>query len=187
MRTALYLLALLALPAWAAQTVWKWVDEQGVTHYSDNPVPGAERVEISAGPSRASPSPAPTPTVTARPRQRTAPGPQYTSLAITQPASGETMINTGGRLSVSVQIEPALQAGHTLTVLLNGQPIPGVSPGATQFELKDIPRGEHQLTAVVQDARGQRVQESAAVRFFVRQTSIANPPGARPPPRPRPG
>ena len=54
MRTTLLLLALLAGPALAAQTVWKWVDSNGVTHYADRPVPGATRMELSGGTSRAS-------------------------------------------------------------------------------------------------------------------------------------
>ena len=49
MRTTLLLLALLAGPVLANQTVWKWVDENGVTHYADRPVPGAVKMEISSG------------------------------------------------------------------------------------------------------------------------------------------
>ncbi len=60
MRTVLFLLAFLAIPAFAAQVVWKWVDGDGVTHYSDRAVPGATRMEISGGGERSATS-APTP------------------------------------------------------------------------------------------------------------------------------
>ena len=33
----------------SAGDVWKWVDAKGVTHYSDQPVPGATKVEVRAG------------------------------------------------------------------------------------------------------------------------------------------
>src|SRR5215207_5500773 len=53
MRTALlFLLALAASGlsgAASASDVWKWVDDKGVTHYSDQPVPGATKIEVRAG------------------------------------------------------------------------------------------------------------------------------------------
>ena len=54
MRTALLLLLALAAsgcpaPHRPTSTVWKWVDEKGVTHYSDQPVPGATKIEVRAG------------------------------------------------------------------------------------------------------------------------------------------
>ena len=37
-----WLLLCLALPLQAGQTVYRWVDAQGVVHYSDQPQPGGE-------------------------------------------------------------------------------------------------------------------------------------------------
>ena len=53
MRTALLLLLALAAPVLSstamATDVWKWVDEKGVTHYSDQPVAGATKIEVRTG------------------------------------------------------------------------------------------------------------------------------------------
>ena len=53
MRTALLLLIALAtsaLPGAATGAdIWKWVDANGVTHYSDQPVQGATKIEVRAG------------------------------------------------------------------------------------------------------------------------------------------
>jgi len=52
-------LALLSLAAWAAQgQVYKWVDEKGVTHYSESPPPDNKKAtKVDTGPSVA-PAPA---------------------------------------------------------------------------------------------------------------------------------
>ena len=50
MRIVLLLCALAATPVLANQPIWKWVDERGVTHYSDRPVPGATQVNVTTAP-----------------------------------------------------------------------------------------------------------------------------------------
>jgi hypothetical protein len=189
MRTALLLLAFLAVPALAAQTVWKWVDDRGVTHYSDRPVPGATRVEIaSSNRSDANNTPALAPS-SATSQQEPA-GPAYRNFEIWKPAEGESIINTGGQVTVNVRVDPALQAGHSLYLYLDGRLVQGFAPNASSYELKEVSRGMHRVIAVIDDRRGERVQETSPVTFSVRQESIANPPvgpALRPPPKPRPG
>jgi hypothetical protein len=187
MRTVLLLLAMLAMPLLAsAQSVWKWVDEQGVTHYSDRPMPGATRVELSVGRTgTVAPSPPP-PSRSTRRTDRD--GPTYETLAITTPSQGESIVNTGGLVQVNVQLVPSLRTGHNLQVYFDGQLLEGSFPNATSYSLMEVPRGEHTLQAVVTDSRGARVQSSDSITFYVQQTSIANPPvgpALRNPPRPR--
>lgn len=190
MRTLLLLLALLATPTLAA-TVWKWVDGTGVTHYSDTPVPGATRMELSTGSSSrndgadytdysnsASSSSPDTPA-----------GPPYSTLEILRPADQETIANTGGQVTVEVRMEPSLQAGHSLYVYLDGRALDG--PGNTlTFDLTEVPRGSHTVVGVVVSSDGsRRVQQTAPVTFFVHQQSSAQPPvgpAQRPPPKPQP-
>lgn len=188
MRTVLLLLAMLAMPALAnAQTVWKWVDEQGVTHYSDRPMPGATKMELSVGRTGTVSPPPSTPRPSPRRSERA--GASYATLAITTPSQGESIVNTGGLVQVNVQLEPYLRPGHNLQVYFDGQLLEGASPNATSYSLMEVPRGEHTLQAVVTDSSGARLQSSDTVTFYVQQTSsIANPPvgpALRNPPRPR--
>lgn len=185
MRTSLLLLALLSGPVFAAgQTVWKWVDANGVTHYTDRPVPGATRMELSTGSSAAAPAYS-TGSTTSTPEPS---GPPYQTLEIWKPSPDESIVNTGGQVTINVRIEPALRSGNSLFVYLDGRMLD--FPGNTQsFELTDISRGTHTAVAVVTDSRGNRIQESAPVTFHVRQESIAQPPvgpSLRPPPKPQP-
>lgn len=186
MRTALLVLALLAAPAFASQSVWKWVDEKGVTHYADRPVPGAQRVDINVG-SRADPAPAtPTPSRSSNQSQPEVSG--YREFEIWKPAEQEVVVNTGGVVDVRMRLDPSLQPGDSVYLYLDGTLVEGFPPQGLEYTLRDIPRGEHSLIAVIQNQYGKRVHETRAVRFIVRQHSIAQPPvgpALRPPPKPR--
>jgi hypothetical protein len=187
MRTALFLLAFLAIPTFAAQTVWKWVDERGVTHYSDRPVPGATRVEIAASNSAQSQGSTPEADSSDSTEQQ---GPAYRNFEIWKPADGESIVNTGGVVPVNIRVDPGLRGGHALFLYLDGKLVEGFPANASVYELKEVPRGTHSVVAVINNRRGGRVQETAPVSFTVRQESIANPPvgpALRPPPKPRPG
>ena len=78
-RTTLPILALLALLAAAAapaqEEIYKWVDENGVTHFGERPPAGAEarRVDVQPVPAVTPPPPAPEPPATPE-SQDAAPG-----------------------------------------------------------------------------------------------------------------
>ena len=48
MRGISFTLILLASSASIAATVYKWVDDKGVTHFSDQPNPGAAKVHVDS-------------------------------------------------------------------------------------------------------------------------------------------
>jgi hypothetical protein len=186
MRTTLLLLVLLAGSALASQTVWKWVDEKGVTHYSDRSVPGATKVELHA--SGQSGAAAESPANSDSSESPADAGPPYRDFEIWQPANDESFVNTGGAVAVNVRLEPGLQAGHSVFLYLDGRLVEGYPGNALSFELQEMPRGTHTVLAVINDDRGQRVQETPPVRFTVRQESVAQPPvgpGVRPSPKPQ--
>ena len=192
MRTALFLLAFLAIPAFAAQTVWKWVDERGVTHYSDRPVPGATRVELATNaraPAQPDTQPSATPEAdsSSESSESDDAAEAYRDFEIWKPSEGESIVNTGGQVTVNIRVDPDVQQGHTLHLYLDGRLVEGFPADATSYDLTNVPRGMHRLIAVINNARGQRVQETPAVSFMVRQQSVANPPVGptlRPPPKP---
>jgi hypothetical protein len=180
------LLMCCAVGAHAAE-VWRWVDDNGVVHFSDRPRPGAERVELN---------PAQTftpPPVPARPERSSAQeqaaqadqeGPRYTGLRVVSPSAGETLWNIGGQLNVRLEVEPGLAPGHQLRVLLDGQRVE-TPRGATQFTLSEVYRGEHTLSASVMDERGRELVASEPVTFYVQQASLQNPNRPPAPNRPR--
>lgn len=187
MRTALYvLLALAAVPAFAGQTVWKWVDEKGVTHFSDSPVAGATKMELNSTPSSSS---EPAPTYTPSPTTERPTGPAYSRLAVESPQQDETIPNSGGKVTVRLTSTPALAHNHVVTLYMDGARVEGFPPNGMAFDLVDVPRGSHTLKFVVSTQQGEMVQESPTTTFHVRQESIAKPPVGptlRNPSKPRP-
>lgn len=168
----IFVVLLLCAGAVSAQ-VYKWVDADGVVHYSDQPAPGAERIEIKQNTQRP-----PATSNASRPAARTAPAqPEptkpfaYTSLSFSSPTAEQTLWNIGGTLNVSLNLAPGLRNGDRVTLYFDGtsQPIAGLST-----QLEEVWRGAHNLQAEVVDANGTLMIRSEPIRFYVQQTSIQN-------------
>lgn len=179
MRIALLLAVTLATPVFAGQVVWKWVDSQGVTHYADRPVPGAQRIELQSGTTTVDTPPPPSRTYNSSTQPPTAAGPAYQNVEIWKPGNDEVLSNVGGNVEVSIRVEPELRAGDTLSLYLDGRLVEGYAGSTQQFTLTDVFRGSHQLQAIITDQRGERVAQSQPVTFHVRQASILNPQNPR--------
>jgi len=188
MRWMWMLLLLLFAAGAAGSEMWRWVDADGVVHYSDRPHPGAERVDM--GRAQTFTAPVITPSRREALEQEGEPASQYSRLSVVSPAEGETLWNIEGELNVQLAVEPRLASGHQLRIFLDGSQVEGVPQGPTQFTIGEVFRGERQLRASIVDARGRELVSSATVTFYVQQTSVQNPTqrGAptRPQPRPQP-
>lgn len=178
----------LALPlAATAGTVYKYFDANGNVVFTDQPVPGAEKIVV---PETQTYSPEPT----ARPRQilpamPATPGGDasqlnpYSQFKIRSPAPDETFRNVDDVL-VSLSILPRLRQGHKVQLLLDGKPVGAAKP-SPQFALPGIARGSHSVVAQILDAQGRVVAKTGSVSFHVHKTSAltkpapANPGGNR--------
>lgn len=169
-RSILILAGLLAASLAAADGAWKWTDENGVVHYSDVPVEGAERVDISeynraTGARLTRSSPAQNETDDAEPQ-----GPfRYESITINSPGAEETLWNIEGILNVSISLSPGLQSGHQLRVYFDGEPR---MVSGTNFQIEEVWRGVHNLQVEVIDATGKLMIRSQPNRFYVQQNTV---------------
>jgi hypothetical protein len=173
MRTRLFffVIALLATSAVLAQA-YRWIDEDGIVHYSDKPSEGAERIILPSDNrvvrrQRAAQAPA-----AARPGgdQQAAPAPfAYDSLTVVSPAAEETLWNIEGVLNVNLDIRPALQSGHRVRVYFDGNEQMVSGPA---FQIEEVYRGVHNLQAEVVDATGKLMIRSVPNRFYVQQNTI---------------
>ena len=154
------------------QSAYTWVDENGQTHYSDRPYPGADQIELAtaqdfptlqraAGAANAV-------------DEESEPADAYTAFNVLQPGHQETLWNIAGNVDVALEVAPGLRSGHRLGVYLDGT-LTDLSTTAPQFQLTDVVRGLHTLQAVILDASNDEVLRSLAVTFMVQQTSIQNP------------
>lgn len=190
MRWFLLAVCLVVTPA-VGEEAYRWVDENGVIHYSDTPFPGAERVELGEVQTFSAPTAPDRPSPPSPSAGQDAAMDLYPTFRIVQPAPEQTIRDNSGTLDVSLEVEPRIRTGHRLELFLNGQSVDGIPRATTRFTIDGVPRGEHTLRAELRDGSGNPVAESPTVRFFVMQTSIqnqANPlaPGNNPRPTPRP-
>ncbi len=153
----------------SAATVYKWVDENGITHYSDQPHENAAKVDVQ-------PQTYTTPPVAAPAAVSKSPAPKeaaYTSCAIAAPKQEQVFLNTF-TVTAQVSVQPGQRAGDRIVLTLDGQPLNLPSTGE-QFTLTEVDRGSHVLQATIQDKDGQTVCQSSAVTFHVRQPSLLAP------------
>ena len=95
----------------------------------------------------------------------------YTLLEISSPQHEATIRHPTEPVPVSYRIEPALQPGHQVQLLLNGVP--------QETMALDWPdRGEHRLMVQVVGPQGQQLKRSPPVTVFVHRPSVLLRPGA---------
>lgn len=172
-RTIIVLLGLLAMPFAAAEEAYVWTDEDGVVHYSDRPVPGAKRIELSEPNTGQSPAPRRDAEEAENAGVEEAAddtGPfRYETLEVAAPGAEETLWNIGGVLNVSLALSPPLQSGHQVRVYFDGSPR---TVSGTSFQLEEVWRGVHNLQAEVLDETGRMLIRSKTNRFYVQQTTV---------------
>ena len=170
-RSILFVLCLLAATIAPAEEAYRWVDEDGVVHYSDRPREGAEVIELPT-PNVAAIRRAPKPSVARTQDEEPDEEPQagYTSIEIVSPDAEETLWNIEGVLNVSVALQPGLQPGHQVRAYFDGkmQPVSG-----TSFQLQEVWRGVHNIQVEVVDATGNVMIRSLPNRFYVQQNTVA--------------
>ncbi|MFZ0498640.1 MAG: DUF4124 domain-containing protein [Steroidobacteraceae bacterium] len=150
-------------------TVYKWVDAQGVVHYSDQPHPNAQKLEVR-GAQTFSDAPVPQSSAGAQTAQAAPTSAAYDSCSIAQPGDQQMLMNAYSATAV-VQTSPQLRPGDQVHLFVDGKQIPGSS---TSFTFP-VFRGQHSVQAVIEDGSGQIVCETSSVTFFVHQPSIKNP------------
>ena len=192
MNTRVLLLGcLLALSVQAQETrreLWKWKDANGVTQYSDRPVPGATKVEMyTSAPAAAPAARPPAPVSAAGPAAPAAV--QYRSLEIWQPESEQTFFGADAAVSVRLRSEPSLASGDRLLLYLDGKRVEGATD-SYEHTLMNLERGAHSLGAVILDGEGNEKIRSQPRVFHIQLPTTIEPravgPALKPQPPPRP-
>lgn len=169
-----------ALPAaLSAGEIYRWVDEEGIVHYSDRPREGAELIVLREAQTYSRPSPTAGQVAPEAPKNRPETASQeaaaYSSIEIVSPKQEEVLWNIGGELSVSLRARPRIRSGHSVVLVMDGKDVQQLPNGQLQTRLADVFRGTHSLRADVRDRSGNTVATSDTVQFTVQQTSTQNP------------
>ncbi len=158
-----------SLVAEAMAEAYRWVDSDGVIHFSDRPAPGAEQIVLPEANSISVRRNAPQRNTAPSSEQSAADATRYESLTIASPAAEETLWNIEGVLNVSLALSPGLKPGHQVRVYFNGSPR---MVGGTSFQLQEVWRGVHNIQAEVLDETGRLMIRSQPNRFYVQQNTV---------------
>lgn len=172
-------LLLLLLTPLATADVYKTVDKDGRTVYTDKPkTENAEKIELreinTVPGAQPLPNSAPAVSVDSRPAQI-----DY-RIEIVSPRSDVT-IPVGQRdLGIAAVLQPALQEGHLLVYFMNGELLEETT--LNNIIVKDVPRGTHTLVVEAIDVNGQSLGTSPPVIVNVIRPNIKK----NAPPKPTP-
>ena len=171
MRLIVAVLAL-SIAASASAAVYKWVQPDGTVTYSDRapqenaaPTDLPELQEIKLPPP---PPPQPTDSSEDTPSDQ-AQRREYTKFEITEPANNSAFRNNAGQVTVKLNLEPALQEGDMVAILLDGKEIGQGKSNA--LSLSNVDRGSHTLSAMVKNAQGGTVISANPVTFTLQRIS----------------
>jgi hypothetical protein len=167
--------------------LWTWKDANGVTQYSDRPVPGAKRVQLAGVSSPAASTAAPAATEGEPPARADVPVPvQYKALEFVSPQNEESFFEAAPTVAVQLRSEPELATGHRVVLYLDGRE----AGEGYEHALVDLARGAHSLAAVIYDDQGNERLRSAPRVFYIKQPTTIAPravgPNVKSPPRPTP-
>jgi hypothetical protein len=156
-----------------AAVVYKWTDADGVVHFSDQPVPGAERIVTASGSLHGGLSaPGGSNGAPAKPKSGPA-SPTITQFSIVSPGH-EQMITGNQPVNVRLDLEPTLTPAQAISWYLNGAPV-SQPPDSVQFTLTDLTRGTYILTATILDRDTGETKSADPVTFYVAQPSLLSP------------
>jgi len=186
MQRLLFTLISLACSAAFATTVYKWVDDNGVIHYSDQPHPNAQKLQVegvqtySSGAARSVSAPAESESSAASPNP-------YKGCAIAQPLDQQNLPNAQS-VFIRVAADPVPRGGDRIYITMDGQGLNGGQPTGLSFNVTPIDRGAHSVSAQIRSPDGTILCQTPNVTFYVQQPNLFSPgmsgqPGASPRPR----
>jgi hypothetical protein len=159
-----------------AATVYKWIDADGVVHFSDQPADGAEKITTSSGSTRGIlTGPAPGATAPDKPKASTF---ADTQVSIASPAQEQTF-SGGEAVTASLSLEPPPKSAHQFLIAwtLNGSPV-GEGADLLSFTLPEAltaGRGSYTLGATVTDPVSGESKSAAPVTFNLLRPSLLSP------------
>ena len=183
MRIALIVAGLAVSLVAQSQEIYRWVDKDGIVHYSDQPgSPNAELINViesnsyeatdaaaAGGGSRAADEP-----------DDEAAASPYASFSIVSPTPDEVFFGADAVVSVQTDLQGTLLPDHTVAFFLNGN---RTEAQTLSTEYTGLARGTYFLRASILDGDGKPVITSRQTTFHVRQPSVNSPQSPTAPPR----
>ncbi|MFV0596212.1 DUF4124 domain-containing protein [Shewanella sp.] len=172
---ALTLICLLLLSLLAQATVYKWVDKDGKVHYSDEPHPNAEVVELKEKTLNQIALP---PVNNDSNDSQVIQQIQY-QVIITSPVEEETVRDNNGDFQVTATVTPEIKSQYLMALKLDGQMVGQPQVGGI-FQLTNIDRGEHTIVVDAMTQNGKVFASSSPRKIFLHQAAMNPVPKKQP-------
>ena len=169
--------------------VYKWVDKDGVVHYSSQP-PTKDATPAKLPPLQTyKEGTAPNLDKLAKPGAKgAAPAGGAVTLELVAPSNDETFRGGERLVPVAVMVTPQIGPGQKLVYMLDGA---AASPPTTDtaFVLTEVDRGSHSVSVMLVGASGEEIASSGSVTFHMKpptadQAGQKPQPPAKPTPKP---
>ncbi|MGI2097593.1 DUF4124 domain-containing protein [Shewanella glacialipiscicola] len=164
---SLTLIGLMLFSMLAQAVVYKWVDKDGKVHYSDEPQPNAQIVELKD--KTLNKISLPQPKTDIDDVNQAIESIQY-QVNITAPNEEETVRDNNGDFEVVATITPELKGQYLMAIKLDGKPI-GQPQVGNIFQLKNIDRGQHTLVVDAMTQNGKVFASSPPRKIFLHQAT----------------
>lgn len=172
----------------AQAEIYRSVDAEGNVVFTDEPIAGAEKIDIS-----------PSTVISAEqgistgdeeadeilklsPEGFSATEPEVDAIPAYQvrviaPAHDESIWVNNGDVTVSLIVEPQLdtERGDLIVLNVDGAAV-GQAQASTSFQLTNLSRGTHTATATIVDSNGSALTSSETITFHLHRTSVLNKP-----------
>lgn len=183
MRSILILAGLAISLAAASQEIYRWVDKNGVVHFSDQPgAPNAELITVLEPNISDAQEPA-SDAVASRSEPEEPEVAPYDSLALVSPTPDQVFFGADAVVTATAELGGTLRPDHAVVFFLNGN---RHEASGLSAEFSNLARGSYFLRASILDQAGRPVISSQQISFHVRQPSINSPQSPQAPPRPPP-
>jgi hypothetical protein len=168
MRYFLLLISLaICFGALAQEKVYKKVNPDGSVEYSDQPIQGAEVMNVPKGSTFTMPETPEAPPASPAEEKSSV---HYDSLDITRPTNDETIRSNEGKLTALARVIPGLETNHRFRWKMDGDIVQDVN--APELRLNNVDRGSHSLQAEIVDPNGKVIIASDTVTFHMMRYSI---------------
>ncbi len=153
--------------SYAADTIYRWIDENGITHFSDHPKQGATPLKVEVTPP-ATTGPLVTPRQPIKKQQKAI---KY-QVNITNPSHEETVRDNQGQLNITATTQPSPQNNMGFKLILDGIPQGQITKFAN-FQLTNIDRGAHTIKVQLVDESGKEIASSKSITVFLHRANAS--------------
>ena len=165
----LILCSLIFVCATASAEIFRRVGPDGQVYFSDQPSPGAERIEVQPASSVSLPPvPEQTDEAVATLDQDEPEAFVYTGFTITSPTPEEGVRANDGNVTVQLSLQPPLQPEHSIVMSVDGEDGEAMKNATSlSIGLSNLSRGRHTVDATVLNRAGEPMVRTQPVSFFV--------------------